>query len=182
MALSGYLAHHAATNIRTGSGILDLGFGVLGFFGLAGSAAILLGMNSDNPMNRILEESDFYRVYPWASFVLGLVATTMLPAAGGGLIASKAWARTLSVGYAIYAIVMGLVGQVVRGVFLMGPLLRRASEGGGPETVGAAAGAMGGTVGGCVGLAYPVVLLVFMFRRNVVEYFTTVSGGAAAGG
>ncbi len=152
-------------------GVLNLVFGVIGVLGMFGSAAILLGMNPSNPMNRILESSDFYRYYLWGSFVLGLFAVIVLLAAGVGLVMSKAWARPAAIGYGIYAIAMGLVGQIVNAVFVVGPLLNMASAGGGPENIGAAAGAIGGTLGGCVGLVYPVVLLVFMFRKNVVEFF-----------
>jgi len=159
-------------------GILNIMFGVIGVFGLFGSAAILLGMNPSNPMNHILEASDFYRVYLWASFVLGFFATIVLVAAGIGLILSKAWARPATIAYGVYAIVMSLVGQVINAVFVIGPLMESASAGGGPEAIGATAGAIGGMAGGCIGLIYPIVLLVFMFRKNVVEFFQSLRGGA----
>jgi len=152
-------------------GILNIFFAVLGAFGLIGSAAILLGMNPSNPMNAVLEASEFYRGYLWASFVLGFLATIVLLASGIGLILSKRLARTAAIGYAVYAIVMALVGQVINAVFVIGPLMEQASRGGGPEAVGATAGAIGGMAGGCIGLIYPIVLLVLLFRKNVVEYF-----------
>jgi hypothetical protein len=55
-------------------------------------------------------------------------------------------------------------------VFLVGPLLEQASHSQGPAAMGAAGGAIGGLAGSCFGLIYPIVLLVFMFRKNVVDY------------
>lgn len=161
-------------------GILNLIFGVIGVFGMFGSAAILLGMNPANPMNRILEASDFYRVYLWSSFVLGFFATIVLIAAGIGLITSKGWARPATIAYAGYAIVMGLIGQIINAVFVVGPLMNSASAGAGPETIGATAGAVGGMIGGCFGLIYPIVLLVFMYRKNVVEFFASLRSASPA--
>jgi len=161
-------------------GILNLFFGVFGAFGLLGSAAILVGMNPSNPMNAVLEASAFYRVYLWSSFLLGFIGIGILVASGIGFITSKAFARPAAIGYAIYAIVMGLIGQVINAVFVVGPLLENASSHGGPAAIGAVGGAIGGMFGGCIGLVYPIVLLVFMMRKNVVEYFTWLKQGSPA--
>jgi hypothetical protein len=63
------------------------------------------------------------------------------------------------------------VGTVVNYFFLMRPMLEQAHQKQGPEAVGAMAGAIGGTIGGCFGLIYPILLLVFMMRPNVVAAF-----------
>jgi hypothetical protein len=69
---------------------------------------------------------------------------------------------------------MGLVGAAVSSLHLVAPLLEQASNNPGPQTIAAAAGAVGGLAGSCLGLLYPVVLLRFMFREDVAEYFAWV--------
>jgi hypothetical protein len=51
------------------------------------------------------------------------------------------------------------------------PLLQQASEMSGPEQAGVMGGAIGGVMGGCFGLIYPILLLFFMMRPNVVAAF-----------
>jgi len=94
-----------------------------------------------------------------------------LLAAGIGLMMLKPWARLVSIGYAIYAIVFGIVGMVINFFFLVRPMIEHAQQQSGPEAAVAIGGAVGGTIGGCFGLIYPIVLLIFMFRANVVGAF-----------
>ena len=159
-------------------GVLNLLFAVLGFFGTIGSTLILLGMNTSNPVYWIMQESAPYRMFMYVSVPLGLLFIGVLALAGVGLLTSKPWGRTASIAYAVYALVMGVIGGIVNAVFLVGPLVEQASAGGGPEAVGAAGGAAGGMLGTCFGLIYPIVLLIFMFRKNVVDFFRS-QGGAA---
>ena len=52
----------------------------------------------------------------------------------------------------------------------MKPLLDQANAAaGGPEQAAAIGGMIGGLFGGCLGMVYPIVLLIFMCRRNVAE-------------
>jgi hypothetical protein len=153
-------------------GVLNLLFAVLGLLGTVGSVLILLGMDASNPVYGIMQSSQAYRIFMYVSVPLGLAFLCVLVAAGVGLLLSKAWGRTATIVYAIYAIVMALLGGVVNAVFLVGPLIEQASSSGGPEAIGAASGAVGGMAGTCVGLIYPIVLLIFMFRKNVVDYLT----------
>ena len=82
-------------------GALNLVFGIIGFLGLIGSAAILFSVDPTNPMYSILQSSEFYRAWLWGASVIGLFATFVLLAAGIGLLLSKNWGRLLSMGYAI---------------------------------------------------------------------------------
>jgi len=151
-------------------GALNLVFGIIGFLGLIGSAAILFSVDPTNPMYSILQSSEFYRAWLWGASVIGLFATFVLLAAGIGLLLSKNWGRLLSMGYAIYAIVMGIAGGVVSWIYVTAPLLDKMSASSGPEVYGAIGGAIGGTIGSLAGLLYPIAILVFMTRRRVVEY------------
>ena len=154
-------------------GVLNLIFAVLGFFGTIGSVMMLLGMNADNPVYWIMQDSAPYRYFMYVSVPLGIVFIGVLALAGAGLLMSKAWGRTATIVYAIYALAMGVIGGVVNAVFLVGPLLEMASASSGPESIGAAGGAIGGMFGSCVGLIYPVVQLIFMYRKNVVDFFAS---------
>ncbi len=87
-----------------------------------------------------------------------------------GLLLSKNWGRLLSMGYAIYAIVMGIAGGVVSWIYVTAPLLDKMSASSGPDVYGAIGGAIGGTIGSLAGLLYPIAILVFMTRKRVVEY------------
>lgn len=149
-------------------GILNIVFGGLGLFGGLFSAVMYFGSSDGrlfgqrNPVLEIAHESPTYLSYMKLTTIVGLLAVVLLIVAGIGLLKAKNWARLASIGYAIYGIVGGVVGIVMTWKYVMGPL----SEKGGPAAAG---GAMGGLVGGLVALAYPVVLLIFMRKRNVRE-------------
>ncbi len=101
-------------------GVLNLLFAVLGLLSTVGSVLILLGMNASNPVYGIMQSSEAYRIFMYVSVPLGMVFLCVLVAAGVGLLLSKAWGRTATIVYAIYAIVMALLGGVVNAVFLVG--------------------------------------------------------------
>jgi hypothetical protein len=85
---------------------------------------------------------------------------------GVGLLLLKNWARIGSIVYAIIAIVYVPIGSLV-----MWPFTKRMME----QTPGAPPGMMAGfaliglVLGIIFGLAYPVVLIFFMTRSNVIE-------------
>lgn len=147
-------------------------FAAFGFIGtLASMALFLMPGNSDNPVMKIMQDSPAYGAWVKFSIPLGLLACGALLAAGIGLMFLKPWARKLSIGYAIYALVFGLIGMVVNFLFLVRPMLEQAREQQGAEAAGAIGGAIGGSIGSCFGLIYPILLLIFMFRPNVVAAF-----------
>ncbi len=153
-------------------GILNIVFAAFGVFGVLASIALFSRTDaSNNPVVRIIRDSPAYAGFLKLSIPLGLIACVVLLVAGIGLLRLQPWARKLSIGYAIYAIVMSLVGAAMNFIFLLRPMLEEASHKQGPEAAGAIGGAIGGTVGGCFGLIYPILLLVFMTRAKVVAAF-----------
>jgi hypothetical protein len=154
-------------------GILNIVFAALGVFGVL--AAVMLftavGANSNNPVIQIIHDNPAYAAWMKVSIVLGVVASAALLAAGIGLLKLQPWARTLSIAYAVYAMAMVLVNTVVNFIFVTRPMLEQAHNAQGPEAMGAAGAAIGGVVGGCFGLVYPILLLIFMMRANVVAAF-----------
>lgn len=168
------LAKPARPAAVTVFGILNLVFGALGLCGTAGSAAMFFALpqnpNVRNPVLDLMAGSPAYRLFTQVTVGLGFIAAIVLIIAGIGLLQTKSFGRTLSIGYSIYAILSGIVGLVMSFVFLVKPLLEQAqAAGSGPEQAGAIGGMIGGLFGGCLGMAYPILLLIFMCRRNVVE-------------
>jgi hypothetical protein len=155
-------------------GILNIVFAALAILGLIGSIALFFVPAANNPVIKIIHENPFYAAWLKISILLGLLSCSALLAAGIGLLRLKSWARTLSIVYAIYAIVFGILGTVVNFFFIIRPMLEQARQQHGPEAAGAIGGAIGGTIGGCFGLIYPVLLLIFMLRPNVVAAFRPI--------
>lgn len=153
-------------------GILNIVFAALGVFGLIASIALFfIPVGSNNPVIKIMHENTFYATWLKICIPLGLLTCVALLAAGIGLLRLKSWARTLSIAYAIYAIVFGILGMVVNFFFLVRPMLEQARQQQGTEAAGAMGGAIGGSIGGCLGLIYPILLLIFMLRPTMVAAF-----------
>ena len=152
-------------------GILNIVFAALAILGLIGSIALFFVPAANNPVIKIIHENPFYAAWLKISILLGLLSCSALLAAGIGLLRLKSWARTLSIVYAIYAIVFGILGTVVNFIFLVEPMLKEAQHQQGPEAASALGGAIGGSFGGCLGMIYPVLLLFFMTRPAVVAAF-----------
>jgi hypothetical protein len=152
-------------------GILNIIFAGLGVFGLVASITLLTVMDTRNPVVRIIQNNPAYAAWMKLSVPLGLLSCAILLTAGIGLLRMKNWARLLSIGYAIYAILFGIVGIVINFLFLVRPMLEEASHKQGPEAAGEIGGAIGGGIGGCIGLVYPVLLLIFMTRPKLVAAF-----------
>ena len=153
-------------------GILNIAFACFGVLGILASIALFnLPASSGNPVVKIMQDNPTYAAFMKISILLGIFSSLAMLAAGIGLLMLKGWGRYLSIGYAIYAILFGIVGVVMNFLFLVRPLLERASQQQGPEAAGAIGGAIGGSFGGCFGLIYPILLLIFMLRPRVVAAF-----------
>ena len=154
-------------------GILNIVFAVLGIISLLAMAALFaaVGTNSNNPVIQLIQNNPAYAAWMKFSLVLGVPVAVVLLAAGIGLLKLKPWARIVSIAYGIYAIVMVLASLVVNYIFLLQPMLQQAHQLQGPQAAAAIGGAVGGTFGSCFGLIYPILLLIFMMRPNVVAAF-----------
>jgi hypothetical protein len=157
-------------------GILNIAFAVLGVFGMFATLALFsASAMSNNPVVSILRDNPTYAAWMKITIPLGILSCVLLLIAGIGLLALKEWARKLSIGYAIYAILFGILGVALNFAFLTRPMLEQASQKQGPEAAGAMGGAIGGSLGGCFGLIYPILLLIFMTRPNVKAAFRPAS-------
>ncbi len=154
-------------------GILNIVFALWGAVGLLASAVLLFASpDFNNPVIKIMHENPVYATWVKISFLLGVPSCAVLAASGIGLLLLKPWARVLSIIYAVYAIVLGILGTVVNAIFLLLPMLHQAQEQSGPAAAGAIGGAIGGTLGGCLGVIYPVLLLIFMTRPKIAAAFS----------
>ena len=156
-------------------GVLNIVFAGLGIIGVLGSLVLFLpsvaNAGNGNPVIKIIHDNPAYAAWLKISIVLGLAGCGVLLAAGIGLLKLLPWARTLSIVYAIYAMVMSIIGSVVNYFMLTQPMLAEAHGKSGAEAGAAIGGAIGGMLGGCFGLIYPVLLLIFMMRANVKAAF-----------
>jgi hypothetical protein len=159
-------------------GILNIVFAGLGLCGtlLGGLFLAAKPGPAQNPMVRIMEGDPFYATWVKISIPLSLLGCGALLAAGIGLLLLKEWGRKLTLGYAVYAIALGLVNLVIHFVFVVRPLMEEAGRQQGPEAFAAIGGAVGGILGGCLGFVYQFLLLYFMTRPNVIAAFRGPAG------
>jgi len=147
-------------------GIINICFGIMK---LGGPLAAKVVSNLKLPGNAglaALKSDPDYIAWTNISLALGVVLGLALLAFGIGLLLLKNWARVGSIVYAVIDIVLVPIGAVV-GWRFMGRMAL--------QTPGAPAGLVQGfaviglAVGIIIGLAYPVLLLFFMTRPNVIE-------------
>ncbi len=148
-------------------GILNIGFALLGLLGLLFSVLIVPHMNGGkNPMLEQMNSSPGYAAWMRISTPLGGVVSLILLAAGVGLLMLQNWARIVSIGYGVYTIIMCIVGSIVM-VNLFSTL---AAQSPAPQLFRVFM-AIGMVFGLLIGLAYPILLIIFMTRPKVVAAF-----------
>ena len=157
-------------------GILNLVFGALGLCGTAWSLTMFFGpfakeMAKGNPVLQKMQANPAFGVYSNVSAGLGFVFTLVLLAGGVGLLRMRPWGRTASIVYGVYGIIAAVVGSAVAFLFILAPLLQEAEKLPPAERAAVIGGVGGGAIGACFGMVYPILLLVFMFRKNVVDAF-----------
>ena len=158
--------------VVTTFGFLNIAFSLYGFFGTLVSVAMMfIPFFANTPAFKIMRESQEYMAWLKISLPVSLIGMAVLLASGIGLLGLRPWARRLAIGYAVYAVVFGLVSLVITTVFLLRPLMEQASQQHGPEAAGAMGGAIGGCIAGVLGLIYPVVLFIFMKAPDMVAVF-----------
>ena len=124
---------HRPTSV-TVFGILNIVFAAFSMIGIVATIVMFTTMDATrNPVVKIMQNSPAYAAWMKLSLALGLAATAVKLTAGIGLLRMKPWARLLSIGFAIYAIVFSTVGTAVNFIFLLRPMLEEASHKQGPE-------------------------------------------------
>jgi hypothetical protein len=154
-------------------GIINLVFAGLGLFGLLFTYSMYFSDDGGsfgmrNPVIEVAHRSPEFMSFLRWSMLHGVIAAALLCVAGIGLIKHRPWGRTLAIFYAFQNIVAAIVGLYLTQKYLMGPLKEL-------HDPAADAGVSGGYMGGIVAMAYPIVLLAFMFKRTVREHFARVA-------
>ncbi len=149
-------------------GILNLVFAGLGALGIAMTYMMYftdleVGGKRDLAIE-IAHRSSAFMTFMRVSFATGLLARIVLVFAGIGLLRMKTWGRTLTITYGVYGVISAGVSFIMTQRYLAGPLLDSG------ESM-AKAGAAGNIIGSAMGLAYPVLLLIFMYKRDIREAF-----------
>jgi hypothetical protein len=151
-------------------GILNIIFGLLGFLGTAFSAFVLFGMAGDNPF--LAAQGAIMAAWVRITVVLGFLGATMLLVSGIGLLRMRSWGHNLAIAYAIFAVVVAMLGVAVQ-IFEVLPQIQQAGRG--ADSAPLIGQAVAGTLGGCIGLIYPLLLWYFVTRPNVVAAFAGTS-------
>ena len=153
-------------------GILNIGYALWTFVGLL-LMGIALRMNlSANPALAALNSDPVYKAWSHFSVVIGVVFGIVLIASGIGLLLQQNWARILAIIYSVLEMIVVVAGAVFTQRVMMQTMTAQVH--GAPAGVIAAFAQIGLVVGIVIGLAYPVLLLVFMTRPKVVESFSPV--------
>lgn len=155
-------------------GVLNVIFGLLGLFGGIIGLAMLALMQSEALGQQDLPptlNNPTLNTINLVNSVLGLGLSCVLIASGVGLLKFKAWGRSSANLYAIGSLILLVIGLIAHVIFMLLPALEimNSMDAQNPEEVGLVAGAFGGLIGGCVGAIYPLLLLIFMNRRQFKE-------------
>jgi hypothetical protein len=148
-------------------GTLNLVFAGLGLLGSAMTYAMYFGglkLTPHDPIGDAVRSSPAYLSFLRASMVAGLISHCALAASGIGLHRMRSWGRKLALAYAVYAIVAAIGGIVMMVHYVMPVVANMKGPAG-------QAGIMGGIMGGLIAIAYPIVLIVFMSKRNIRDAF-----------
>ncbi|MEO6812154.1 MAG: hypothetical protein ABI353_23850 [Isosphaeraceae bacterium] len=157
-------------------GVLNIVFGGIGLLSsLLVFSSMLLQQKQppgENPINAIMMESLIYRIWWNASMGLSFVGSAVLLAAGIGLLMTRPWGRSFSVGYAWYMILMTFLGLVMNSIYLFGPLWTLYQNPPSPEAKFIImVSLVSGVIGPVLGLIYPVLMLIFLNRPVVVRAY-----------
>ena len=109
------------------------GLGVIGLiFWLINKLGLLPKSPQENPVLELMENSPGFQLFSDISTGLGLVVTILIISASIAMFSLKPWARTVTIGWGLYSILMTIVGVAVSYLVIYGPLLANHT---GPERV-----------------------------------------------
>ena len=126
----------------------------------------------------VMMSTPFLRGYTMASMLIGVAMAVWELAAGIGLVKSRPWGRSLSLGYGYISILMAVATTAI-GILYIAPAMQQAAQGIPDPVVKKMMGYMPVLffLGACTSLIYPVLLIIFMNRPNVRAYFDYIRGG-----
>ena len=138
-------------------GILNVVFGAIGLIcGGFGFLTLMVMQSSSDMGNAIQRAMSAQYSGGYMTAVIGLLLNIFLLTCGIGLLKERNWGRTWSLGYAVLGIIHAVVGAIGAVFFAQA----------GPAAMVAGFGAIIGTA---IGVIYPICILIFLTRPNVVE-------------
>jgi len=138
-------------------GILNVVFGAIGLIcGGFGFLTLVVMQSSSDMSDAIQSAMSAQYSGGYMTAVIGLLLNIFLLTCGIGLLKERNWGRTWSLGYAVLGIIHAVVGAIGAVIFAQA----------GPAAMGAGFGAIIGTA---IGVIYPICILIFLTRPNVVE-------------
>lgn len=157
-------------------GILHLIFGSLGLCGTLFSISTMFTSPPSN--NPFMPDLDQPLISTWmiVGTVLGIAGCVIMAVAGFGLLQMKPWARTTAVIYAIYSVVMSVVGVFVNYYFLqMNGAFPNSGLLGQPSMLAIT------LVSSCLSMIYPIATWYFLTRPHVMAVFDARTYAAQVG-
>lgn len=149
-------------------GVLNIIIGVWGLIGgILALGLLVTPLLGGIPSMRELWANGPQHAWIALAIPLGLVGHAAAVVAGIGLLRMLEWARLLSIGYAIYAAALSIIGMGLSLTLLIAPMVDHAARQ--ADATASLIGFGSGIVGGLLGLIYPVLLFVYMTRPNVVQ-------------
>jgi hypothetical protein len=142
-------------------GTINIVFGALGLLCSPLGIIGLLIPNPGGPMDMYPAGMKLFLLF---SYALGMMMSVILLVCGIGLLHLKRWARQTTYIYGWFAIIWGILSTFIT-LAVLGASLSGANQEAMPAAIG---GIVGGACGGLVGLIYPIFLVVYMKRPNLV--------------
>jgi hypothetical protein len=163
-------------------GILSIVFGAIMIccctpYSVFGHMASSLGLQQPN-----LLSTPLLRTISIAGLVCGFFLAIWELMSGIGLVRSRPWGRALSIGYG-YVAILFVAARTVVAILFVSPEMQKAAQSFPDPVIRDVMAFMPAFIllGTCFALIYPVLLLIFMHRRNVKEYFAAVAAADASG-
>lgn len=150
--------------------ILSLVFAGLGVFGILATAVSLfvdLDVGANDPMGDLLESNEFLRTYTIVGMGLQVLSTALLTFAGIKLLGMYDVGRKAANLYAVFAILMALVGVAVN-IMVVIPALMEGADGGDAVQKGTTIGVViGAFIGAVFSIGFPVAVLWVLNRASI---------------
>jgi hypothetical protein len=150
-------------------GILNIVFGVYALYSVFATLSTLsITGETKNEIAKIIHDVPAYATWVKCTIPLGLLSFVLLVPAGVGLLRLAEWARNLSIAYGVYAILFDIAVAITNYRYVLPRVLGEAFRANGGSSVPLAVVAI---MGGLFGMIYPVALIVFMMRKEIVAAF-----------
>jgi uncharacterized protein with PQ loop repeat len=156
-------------------GILNIGYALWKYVGLL-MMGVMMRMNlPGNSALTAMKSDPTYRALTHFNIVVTVILGIILIASGIGLLLLRNWARVMAVIYSILDIIAVVAGGLIGHRVMAQTLTTTQFPGASPALIAGIA-QISFVVGILIGLAYPVLLLIFMTRPKIIGAFHLPDG------